>query len=167
MTLAAPRNTTELREIQAWALQNGDGWTVPGARIWIDAEFSLHEQAFLNVLTKERLDLIYPGVDSKQHAGDPWTHRLDDHWVHPALILQSGALDFAFVPDITPYMNGNSRSWIPEGQGAAPTGHVVCQRASRPFHTNNLGNVFWLRSQCCVQSKRYLGCVLRLWHKQL
>ena len=129
LTLAAPRNTTELRELQAWALQHG-AWTAPNERIWLDCEFSLHEQALINMLTKERLDLIYPGVDAKaDHMSvDGWTHNLDDHTSQPALILQSGQLDFTQVEGISMYGDGYGRGYINKVTGgAAPVSHVVCQ----------------------------------------
>ena len=129
LTLASPRNTTELRELQAWALQHG-AWTAPNERIWLDCEFSLHEQAFINMLTKERLDLIYPGVDAKaDHSTvNGWTHNLDDHTSHPALILQSGQLDFTQVKGISMYGDGYGRGYIDKNTGGmAPVSHVVCQ----------------------------------------
>ena len=123
MTLAAPRNTTELRKLQAWALQNG-GWSAPGERIWIDATYSLHEQSHLNPLTKDRLDISYPGVESK-FEGEKWLSRIDDYWSHPALVLQSGELDFLSVKDMQYILNGQNRYYSKDA--LAPTAHVVCQ----------------------------------------
>ena len=125
MTLAAPRNTTEVRELQAWTLQQSY-WNAPGERVWLDFFFDLHEQAFLNALTRERIDLIYPGVDSKQDVYG-WKKRIDDHHYAIALILQSGELDFTGVKGMTAYMNGASRNWIKDGEGSAPRARVVCQ----------------------------------------